>query len=349
MSWERLLHSMQLRRMSSREHFGHHTPSDSFEQEALEGWQSIGSKEREEALKRLDKKFKTKSPKGYLLAAAFTALIAFILFWPAEKKANDSTETYVEITDLVKENDFEQNTPLIQEQKKEIIALQKKQEASPVKMKPLKEEGETTKENTDFIIDPLPTKGIEKIDNKSGALSTRKKAKEINISNFTLVDYRTLRGKPTIPSQQVELTGTAANLEGEESEEPETSIRTVDIPYIDYIEKTMDFLDHGSMKKTLNRLENILMVYPDDVNALFYAGFVCFQTEQYEQSVWYLNQLKSSLLTNFDQERDWYLAKNYLKLKQFQKAKSLFNEIANGNSFYAKQAQIELNENPLLK
>lgn len=354
MSWERLLNSIHSKKTSSREELSsNQASSDPFEQEAMEGWKQIGASDRKAAMKRLDRKFKTSWPFLPMSIAAILLLGSLTYFvWPGAETKISTEQAFVEITDLVEEPTFEESTPIIREQKKENKALQNQQKkTAPIKDNQI---ALTPKESPvlpepKFKVDSLPIVDLTKVEAKKPELNLRKQVKEINVYNFNLVDYRVLRGKPTIPTQQLDLTGTSADKESRDQRENETTIRTVDVPYIDYIEKTMDYLNDGSMRKALNRLENVLAVYPDDVNALFYAGFVCFQTGQFEQSIFYLNQLKAINISNFDQERDWYLVKNYLRTKQTVKAKELLKEIAASSSFYAKQAQRELNENPALK
>lgn len=355
MSWERLLHSVQSKKPTAREDFlNNKASSDPFEQEAMEGWNQISTSNRKASLNRLDKKFKSSFPTLPVISISIVLVISgTFFFWQTKETTSDSSVALVEITDLVEESNFTDSTPIILEQKEENRALkeQQKKTVAPKEISPTNPEKQETNKTTTIStkVDTLPTNEFNKIEQQKPNLNLRTKAKEINVFHFTLVDYRTLRSRPAIPTQQLELTGTSADKESRDQEEAETSIKTVDIPYMDYIEKTMYYLDHGSMKKTLNRLENILEVYPDDVNALFYAGFVCFQMGQFEQSIFYLNQLKPINISNFDQERDWYLVKNYLRTKQTQKAKELLKEIATSSSFYAKQAQKELNENPVFK
>ena len=152
------------------------------------------------------------------------------------------------------------------------------------------------------------------------------------------MDYRVLRNKPTVGTEQLDLTGTPANMEDTNSLEEEPLVRKVDIPYYDYIDKTMYLLNKGNLKKALNRFDVILKTYDDDINALFYSGFVFYNLGEYEEATGFFNKALRSDIANFDDEAYWYLGLCFEKLKKMDKAREIFQTISTSTSFYSKEA-----------
>jgi tetratricopeptide (TPR) repeat protein len=167
--------------------------------------------------------------------------------------------------------------------------------------------------------------------------------KEIYLHDLKLLDYRAYRSRPSVTTKQMVLTGTPANV-GDAAingdEEPEW--KDVEIPYIDYLEKTMELFAKGYNKKALSRFQTILEAYPDDVNAGFYAGICYYNLKEYDQAERSLRICINSKYSNFYEEAEWYLAKNLLAQGNRDKGVELLRAISNAKGYYAKQADAEL-------
>ncbi len=184
-------------------------------------------------------------------------------------------------------------------------------------------------------VNPIPTP-------KPELVKDHKTAKEIYLHSMKLVDYRKYREKPQIKTKQLMLTGTPANREDQYSEDEDPVWRDVDVPYIDYIDKSVNTFERGNYKKALSRFETILETYSDDVNANFYAGICLFNLREYDKAKAHFSKCLGGKFSNFDEESQWMLAESYEKLGAKSKAKGLYEKIATGSGFYAKQAKDKL-------
>lgn len=314
---------------------------DSFDQESLQGWRESGLTPFQ--LKKLDKKFKKSIPGstwGLIIASVIIVALTSILLTnnrskpEAIQKINyvvklDNTDIQlpesIDTLTTIPKNEQIQVTEIIQNQKNI-----KAQEEKP--------------KNQDLTLDiPFPLLTLEplpvEIEQKPTKVSNQQLAKEIYLNSFKAIDYSSYRSKPVIPIEQIILTGVPANFENQntiENENPE--IRKVDIPYVDYLNKSLGLVNKGKWKPALSRFEEILKIYPDDVNARFYAGWCYFNLGQYEDACIYFSACLQLPYSNFNEESQWYLAQSRLKNNEKSIAKELFVKIKNEHGFYAKQA-----------
>jgi tetratricopeptide (TPR) repeat protein len=112
----------------------------------------------------------------------------------------------------------------------------------------------------------------------------------------------------------------------------------IEIPYHEYIKKTIGIFATGNYNKALYRFEEILDSYPDDVNANFYGGLCYFNLGKIEKAKLCFKNCVDHNFLNFTEEAEWYLAKCYLAEGNKEAAKTLLTKIANTKGFYAEQA-----------
>jgi tetratricopeptide (TPR) repeat protein len=140
------------------------------------------------------------------------------------------------------------------------------------------------------------------------------------------------------------LNNTPASQEDQYSKEEDVSNwKVTEIPYIEYIEKTMSLFSKGNYKKALSRYELILDSYPTDINANFYGGLSYFNLGEFEKSIQTFERCLNSEFNNFNEEAEWYLAKSYSANGQNEKASQLFKQISENGGYYSKQALKFLN------
>ena len=313
---------------------------DNFDKEALEGWGSTSSGKVN--MKRLDRQFGL-SNTGWWIGGGIivVGLLAMFFFNPFQSKneldgtiKTSENKNYIEETDLYIAEKFDTLKEDIVDNKKEIKLLQVIQEDQPTVFKEVKVEEPT-------VIEKLPILEVKpNLNDKSLTISTKRKIKEIYLSDFKLVDYRVLRSKPKIETRQLDLTGTAANKENKSAEETDEPVwRKVDVPYYDFIEKSMYILNRNGMKKSLARFEVIIATYPDDINALFYSGFVYYNLGDYDQSITCFSKVIKSDIANFDEEAMWYLGLSYEKKGDLAKSRTIFTTISKSTSYYSNQAR----------
>jgi tetratricopeptide (TPR) repeat protein len=189
------------------------------------------------------------------------------------------------------------------------------------------------------VIEDLPIKKIEEAKPETTIARETLFGKEIYLSDLKLLDYRAYRSRPKIATKQMILTGTPANVGDNTPTETTTEWKDVDVPYIDYLEKTMDLFAKGQNKKALARFEVILDTYADDLNANFYAGLCYYNLNDFDLAVTAFSKCTDSKYTNFLEEAEWYIAKSHLAKGSTTLAIDLFTKIAKENGYYSAQAK----------
>ena len=331
---EKLKHSIEKKSMTS-----------DFDTDALEGW--ANSKSGLPLLNTLDKRFTKKR-----VSLKFKLIVGFTLFLIT------ITSIYFQNTQSIK--------PIISKSplSKRIDSIEKSDVILPVEIQQMKEVSVNNQIpiktiQKDFRIQQskqLPELSIEleknnidilpinKINREKADISLVKNqlfGKEIFLYDLKLIDYRAYRSKPTIKSKQLIMNSTPANKEDKYSKEEfedESSWKIIDIPYIEYIEKSMEIFATGNDKKALSRFEIILNTYPTDINANFYGGLCYFNLGEYKKAQIIFEKCINSEFINFSEEVDWYLAKSYLANNEKEKAKVILNKIQSQKGYYSKQA-----------
>lgn len=325
--------------------------NDSFDNDAMEGWEELSFDTS--VMANLDKKFAP--AKGLSLfkliggiALVSSAVIAILYFTVFNEPSNSS------IASVDKDE-----TQTVKPQQKQMIILDESDVSLPEPIEqmvhaPKAEQVEAKQMSQEFqdiitfrIESPkLPTQALPKVNPlpnpQPEIVKDHKAAKEIYLHSMKLVDYRKYREKPEIKTKQLMLTGTPANQEDEYTEEEDPVWRNVDVPYIEYLDKSISTFERGNYKKALSRFETILETYADDVNANFYAGICLFNLREYSKAIDHFSKCLDGKFSNFDEEAQWMMAESYEKSSSKSKAKELYELIAAGNGFYANQAKSKI-------
>ena len=165
---------------------------------------------------------------------------------------------------------------------------------------------------------------------------------EIYFFDLKLIDYEEYRTNSVIKTEQLILTGTPANKENDRSEEMESSLRDVDIPYQDYLKKSIRLFNKLRYKKALTRFQTILVTYPKDVNANFYGGLCLFNFGEYNDAIIHFEHCMESSYLNFDEEAEWMIANSYLNMGNLKKGRDLMTRIIEKDGYYSTQATEKL-------
>ena len=313
--------------------------SSSFENEALEGWDS--SKYSTNIMKSIDKKFLQKSYAYTLTLGSCIALISIILFIynsseKETKNKNLNTAKAVEKNDVSQTKNISNQTKLIVKNEIQITTIQRNFK--------LKQVQETSKkinnEQKNTTIGTLPLSKIKNPSFEIEILKNQKKGTEIYFYDVKLIDYRNYRFESKINSNDILLNGTPASLERQNVSEKkiDPTDEQNEIPYITFLEKTIGVFTKGNAKKALTKFELILKNYPTDINANFYGGICYFNLKEYQKAISCFDKCLHSEFNNFNEEAEWYLAKSYLADHQNEKAKNLFKKIIKSGGFYSSQA-----------
>lgn len=322
--------------------------SDEFSQDALDGWDELGYDMK--AMKKLDAKFGNSGlsmvAKLGLVTIGVTCIAILIYFTlPINESAQNKN--------VVAQKDAQSETPLTFEQEEIVIPeaienMTMQPDEKVVSTDMIKEDFKQIKESEErtqikIEMPPLP-KHLLPSPPKPVLHSNRKNGKEVYLNDLKLLDYRSYRDKPAVTTKQLELTGTPANMENGNVDPIDPVWKETNIPYYDYINKSSEIFHRGNYKKALSRFETILETYPDDVNALFYAGLCYYNFGEYEKSIDAFNKCLSNKFNNFDQEAYWYLAKSFVEKGDKTQAQKVLAKIVETNGFYKNQAQELLNK-----
>jgi hypothetical protein len=317
--------------------------NDPFEADALEGWD--GLQYNTGALKSLDKKFASSSVNAWFIsggigAVAVAGLLTYAL-WPASTPesneipltAENAPQEEVEIT-------FEESDLIFSEQIEVMVSAPKEEQLAPAEIKQDFVDIEAIrKKDPPMVVADLP---VIELSTKNALdleiIREHAHAKEIYLHDFKLIDYRNYRSRPAVKTRQLILNGVPANLEDEYSEDFETNWKEVEIPYIDFIDKSMRIFGQGNFKRALSRYETILETYSMDVNAHFYAGLCLFNLGEYESGLSHFQSCIDGPYSNFDEEARWMIGSSYEMLGMTAKARTIYEQIAREGGYYAQEA-----------
>ena len=308
-----------------------------FEQDALDGWETSGLQTGQ--MKRLDKRFQFQSSTPYIVGGALITICSIIFFFTfntietPKQVITEKIQLSTEQSDAIMPVSIDTMQELPKSRQIQITALKTTQQG--IKSQP---------ENTPMTqVDELPIVIFEplklEIESPTQKISTQKTAKEIYLHDLKLIDYSQYRSKPAIETERIILSGTPADLENKLHSETETTVTTVSIPYMDYIDKTMSYVGKGKWKQSLQRLQLILATYPDDVNGHFYAGLCSYNLQQYEDAKQHFATCLQLSFNNFNEEATWYLAQSLVANGEKNNAKQLLTTIRDQKGYYAKQAE----------
>jgi TolA-binding protein len=315
-----------------------------FESTALEGWSSQPMLKH--SMHKLDKRFASKTFFGK--GTAMFVLIILTLLWVSSWMyfSKDQSVKSSERRKIVQsENGADHHHTIIPDSIQQMTVLPPSKSIQPQTLKAdfsqMRQQHESTEQEAVEFLDfsfPETTEGSGESRLKSQVLL----GKELYIHDLKALDYRAYRSSPALRLNEPVMTGTPANNDPLSSE-TESNPRTVNIPYMPYLEKTMQLFSNNHMKLSVARFEVILETYPDDLNANFYAGLCYFNLQSYDKAITYFHNCLDAYFQNFDEEAEWYLAKSYVASKQTRVGTEWLEKIIRRGGFYAKQAEKMLN------
>ncbi len=327
---------------------------DDFDKDSMDGWSKNNSHIL--LMDKLDKRYSTSKNafvKYRIYIGALILIISSLFIYSnsiqtEKEKVVENTKNEqkhaIEKTDLEIPNEISSLKQI--PKKRRIVAKTIKIDFSNKKTESLinDEKNEINKDQKTEI-PSIETNEAEKINKPENSVILEKRirnAKEMYIKELLLVDYRKYRNKPSIKVEQIVITGLPANFEKKNIEIEELGWKQVDIPYIDYITKTIELFSKGNYKKSLIRFEEILKTYPEDLNANFYGGLCYYNLGEFQKASELFEKCLRNEFTNFNQEAFWYATKTLISQKEYKKAELNLNQIISENEFYSEQAKISL-------
>jgi len=114
--------------------------------------------------------------------------------------------------------------------------------------------------------------------------------------------------------------------------------------YTEFMEAALGRFARNEHKACLEDLRFLLEQYPDDVNALFYAGLCSYNLALYARARTFLHRAATHPVDSFEEEATWYHALTLERLGEHEAAREAFDRIANHGGFYAERAKARLDD-----
>ncbi|MEA1873903.1 MAG: tetratricopeptide repeat protein [Bacteroidota bacterium] len=115
-----------------------------------------------------------------------------------------------------------------------------------------------------------------------------------------------------------------------------------EIPYMNFLAEALTKFDAENYHAALYDFRTILVQYPNDMNALFYAGLCHYHTNNQEKCIAVMNRILNAKINTFDQDANWYQAMSYKSIQDIKQTRILLTEISQSNSYYGVMANDEL-------
>lgn len=116
----------------------------------------------------------------------------------------------------------------------------------------------------------------------------------------------------------------------------------ITMSYMEFMDAAMERFSRSDHKGCLDDLRFVLNQYPDDVNALFYAGLCAYNLGLYDRARALLHRAATHPVDVFDEEATWYHALTLERLGEKDAAREAFARIASQDGFYAGAAKERL-------
>ena len=159
---------------------------------------------------------------------------------------------------------------------------------------------------------------------------------------FLLVDYSKIYAEAPVISK-IEFTGTSADLENKDDKLHEgqtpNAVKTVKIPYKDYLNETQEMFGRNDFKSALKRYKVIINSYPEDLNAHFYSGLCYYNIGKYSLAHKHFTLAQKHAYNTFKIDAQWYDAKTYYMEGKNESCKLVLQRIIENNDYYTSQAK----------
>ena len=108
--------------------------------------------------------------------------------------------------------------------------------------------------------------------------------------------------------------------------------------YNAFMDDALDKFVRNDHKGCLEELRFLLNQYPDDVNALFYAGLCSYNLGLNVRAKDFLHRAATHPVDVFDEEAQWYYALTLERIGDRDAAQDAFDRISQQGGFYAPRA-----------
>lgn len=169
--------------------------------------------------------------------------------------------------------------------------------------------------------------------------STRTSVQLIYLHDLKLVHPKELYAKDlllTVPPGGVD----ASHADRRIQQQEQRGVRN--LAYTTFMDEAMGRFARADDRGCLEELSFLLTQYPDDPNALFYAGQCTYNLGLYERARHYLHRAATHPIDVFHEEATWYHALTLERLGDHTAAREAFGRIVAQGGFYAERASEKL-------
>ena len=110
------------------------------------------------------------------------------------------------------------------------------------------------------------------------------------------------------------------------------------VPYMEYLEESMEHVSKGRNKIAIQHFEVIFDHFPNDANAQFYAGLCKFYLKKYDEAINHFDDVVVNNINTFHEEADWHRLLCYKATEQKTLFDMLRKKIIDSGGFYAERA-----------
>lgn len=184
-------------------------------------------------------------------------------------------------------------------------------------------------------VDPLPSR-MERTDTNASRVpaNVRDSRRLVFLHDLKLVHPDELYGSEPPPISNLGVSARFASPQDQAAAEPGSR----PVSYLDHFNAALGAFASNDYKQALSDLRVVLAQYPNDVNALFYAGLSCYNLGLFKKAESYFARAAVHPVRTFDEEALWYQALSIERTEGFEAARPLFLAIAHSGGFYAPQA-----------
>lgn len=159
------------------------------------------------------------------------------------------------------------------------------------------------------------------------------------LHDLKLVDPREMYAQD--PQMQLAEESVAARF-ADRSAQDSVSSQNITAAYTAFMDEALYRFAQNDHRACLDDLRFLLAQYPDDVNALFYAGLCSYNLGLYKHARNFLHRAATHPIDVFDEEAQWYHALTLEQLDEHHAASEAFTRIAAGTGFYAERAKARI-------
>lgn len=159
------------------------------------------------------------------------------------------------------------------------------------------------------------------------------------IVNLKVTEFDKYYKTQTIEVRDLPLTGTPADRENKEAGDPveEETVRAV--PADQFLREGLIAFRDARYGKCISKMEVLLDLNENDINALFYSAVSYVKLEMYSKAIPLLDKIIADPNNVFDEEALWYKALALEGNGDDAAAQIVFKQISDKGGFYAEQAK----------